>query len=69
MTALSFALWYFRRPEILAWFGVSDVRMPWLDAKVGRVPVTLGLALALGGVILIAEAITLVNYLQYLSSV
>ncbi len=68
VAALSFALWYFRRPDILAWFGISEVRMPWLDAKVGRVPITLALALGLAVIIFIAEAINLVNHLQYLSS-
>ena len=68
VVALSFALWYFRRPQSLAWFGLSEVRMPWLDARVGRVPVTLGLALGLAGIILIAETINLVNYLKYISS-
>lgn len=69
VAGLSFALWYFRRPELLAWFGVTEVRRPWLDAKVGRVPVTLGLAVGLVGFVLIAEVINLLHYLQYLSSV
>ena len=67
LAPLPLATWYFRRPDVVEYFGAEDGTPRWLTRKVGSVPIDLAIALAVLGLSLVSEVILLITRWEELS--
>jgi hypothetical protein len=63
---LLFATWYFRRPNVLAFYQAEDNSPKWSKLRWGKVPADLALALVLIVFMAVNETLAFVRVLQYL---
>ncbi len=57
LISLCLASWYFRQPNVLAYFGVEDDLPHWVRNRVGKLPFDLAIALAAGILVILVEVI------------